>query len=266
MVRSRVSQFRALLESLDVPRGGVLYVQSSTDWLAKAGFGASEVLAGLRDWVTASGTLVMPSYPCRTTHAEYLASVPTFDVRRTPAAIGLIPEVFRRSPTARRSLDPDFSVVAEGPYADAITSQPLEEDPFGRLSVYEKMIALSASLLGLGVSLNTNSFIHVIDSRHGQSYPASPYLGATTTTVIDYDGVSRAVARRAVAPAFQQRTKPSAVVKVMEPLPHVLTSTSIEGAMFFRWNLAPWSAWCDAHAMSAAADRRWPCWLSQLPS
>jgi aminoglycoside N3'-acetyltransferase len=266
MVRSRVSQFSALLESLDVPRGGVLYVQSSTDWLAKAGFAAGDVLSGLRDWVTTNGTLVMPSYPCRTTHAEYLASSPVFDVRRTPAAIGLIPEVFRRGPASRRSLDPDFSVVAEGPLAEEITSLPLEDDPFGRSSVYEKMIALSGSLLGLGVSLNTNSFIHVIDSRHGEGYPTSPYLGVSTTTVIDYDQVSRAVARRAVAPPFQQLTKPSAIAKTMDPPPNVLTSTSIEGALFFRWNLTPWAAWCDAHAAASAAERRWPCWLSQLPS
>lgn len=264
MVRSRVSAFRALLESLDVPRGGVLYVQSSMDWITRAGFSASEVLTGLRDWVTVDGTLVMPSYPCRTTHAEYLASTPTFDVRRTPAGIGLIPEVFRRSPRARRSLDPDFSVAAEGPHADAITSQPLEEDPFGRSSVYETMIALSGSLLGLGVSLNTNSFIHVIDSRHGAGYPMSPYLGTSATTVIDYAQVSRVVARRAVAPPFQQLTKPSAVAVAIGQSRHVLTSTSIQGVLFFRWNLAPWSAWCDAHATSSIAQNRWPCWLTQL--
>ncbi len=106
----------AVLEELQVPRSGVLYVQSSTDWLQKAGFSATDTLAALIEW-TRGGTLVMPAYPFRVTHAEYLASRPRFDVNKTPAAIGLIPEVFRRTAGVRRSLDPDFSIAALG--ADA---------------------------------------------------------------------------------------------------------------------------------------------------
>lgn len=259
-----MSAFTALLESLQVPRSGVLYVQSSTDWLAKAGFAPADVLNGLREWVTREGTLVMPSYPCRTTHLDYLATSPTFDVRRTPAGIGLIPEVFRRTPGARRSLDPDFSIVADGPHAEEITSLELEEDPFGRGSTYERMIALSATLLGLGVSLNTNSFIHVIDSRFQDRYPRRPYGGTYDTTVIDSDGVRRLVRRRALQPEFQQCTKPSEVARRLDGQRDTLVTQVIGAAQFFRWRLLEWSQWCEAEATAASIAGRMPCWLQQL--
>ena len=266
VVRDRVTApaFDEVLGLLDVPRGGIVYVQSSTDWVTKAGFGAAEVLGGLRAWVTPKGTLVMPSYPCRTTHAEYLSTSPRFDVRKTPAGIGLIPEVFRRSPTARRSLDPDFSITAEGPDASDLTTCPLEADPFGRSSPYQRMIGASATLVGLGVSLNTHSFIHVIDSRYQDSYQVSPYLGLAATTVIDYDGAARVVARRCLAPPFQQMTKPSAVAAAVGDDRAMLATTSIGGALFFRWNLAAWAEWCDRHAAQSTAEGRWPCWLTKV--
>ena len=161
----------AIFDELQLPRSGVLYVQSSTDWLGKAGFSASETLAALVEW-TKAGTLVMPVYPFRTTHLEYLTSRPHFDLRKTPAAIGLIPEVFRRTAGVHRSLDPDFSIAALGhDSADVVRTAAADEDPFGVGSVYARLIERGAMMVGLGVSLNTNSFIHVIDSRLSSSYP-----------------------------------------------------------------------------------------------
>jgi aminoglycoside N3'-acetyltransferase len=259
-----VEAFHALLDSLDVPRGGVLYVQSSTDWLARAGFSAADVLGGLRQWVGDRGTLVMPSYPCRTTHAEYFAQRPTYDVRKTPTAVGLIAEVFRRGPRVHRSLDPDFAIAAEGADAESIAATAIDPDPFGTTSTYARMIAQGASLVGLGVSLNTNSFIHVIDSRFARSYPRSPYLGESPATVIDHSGQAREVRRRVLAPEFQQSTKPSAVAAEIGERPDIVTTRAIGTTNFFHWRLPAWSAWCDAHVRSALDGGQWPCWLRQL--
>ena len=85
-----------ILSILRVPHQGILYVQSSINWLQKIGLELSEVLNTLQDWVKPAGTLVMPSYPYRGTHLDYLRRKPIFDVRHTPVKIGLIPEIFRR--------------------------------------------------------------------------------------------------------------------------------------------------------------------------
>ncbi len=254
----------AILEELQVPRAGVLYVQSSTDWLQKAGFSATDTLAALIEW-TRGGALVMPAYPFRVTHAEYLASRPRFDVNKTPAAIGLIPEVFRRTAGVRRSLDPDFSIAALGADAAGIVeTSPGDEDPFSATSVYARLLERDANLLGLGVSLNTNSFIHVIDSRLSGRYPRPAYDGRFPTDVVDGSGAMTTVWRSALVPDFQQQTQPSAVIAASGPDPEMFSSRTIDGAMFFRWHLPRWSAWCESHGRAAADAGQWPCWLSRL--
>jgi aminoglycoside 3-N-acetyltransferase len=256
----------ALLEMLAVPRSGILYVQASADWIQRAGFGAAETLAALREWSGDRGTLVMPTYPFHTTHLEYLEAGAVFDVRRTPAGIGLLPEMFRRTVGAVRSLDPDFCVSAFGREAQAIVgTDPAAPDPFGPDSSYQRMLDRKTTLLGLGVSLNTNSFIHVIDSRAEADYP-SPVYGDRlfTMTVIDGSGKSCDVPRKALRPMFQQQTSPSEIVAAMKPADEAFATVEINSARFFRWDLAEWSAWCLAHAAERAAAAAWPCWLSRL--
>lgn len=257
------SSFSRLLEALEVRRGDVLYVQSSTDWLSRAGFTPAETLQRLREWVGSAGTLVMPAYPCRTTHLEYLSARPTYDVRKTPAAVGLIPEVFRRMPNVLRSLDPDFCIAAEGVAARDLVESALDEDPFGASSTYQRLLDRDATLVGLGVSLNTNSFIHVIDSRMQASYTHAPYAGSFEVGLVDNAGDRRMVKRLALAPAFQRLTMPGAVVDRIGDA-GMFAQRSINGAIFFRWSLQPWSRWCHQHALDEARHGRMPCWLTRL--
>ena len=266
MSDSRPFEPAALLSALGVPRNGVLYVQSSADWLQRAGIGAPEMLSTLIDWAGSEGTLVMPSYPFHSSHAEYLASNPVFDAKRTPARIGLLPEMFRRFPHVVRSLDPDFCVCARGAEAEAIVgAAPAEPDPFGPDSSYQRMLDRGTTLVGLGVSLNTNSFIHVIDSRAGCRYPVPAYEEYEyTTTVIDGDGLSRVVRRACLRPPFQELTKPSAIGLVMQPSTTMFATLEIGGARFFKWDLKAWSAWSLSHAATQAARGEWPCWLARL--
>jgi aminoglycoside N3'-acetyltransferase len=256
----------ALLERLQVPRERVLYVQASADWIQRAGLGAGEMLAALLEWTGCQGTLVMPSYPFHSTHHAYLESHPSYDVRRTPAGIGLLPEMFRRTAGAVRSLDPDFCVSASGAEAEAIAgAEPSAPDPFGIDSSYQRMLDRHATLVGLGVSLNTNSFIHVIDSRAETGYPAPVYEDRLLSArLVDANGHSSEVPRRVLRPQFQQQTAPSLIEHQMQPAPDLFDAFTINGAQFFRWDLDAWSSWCLAHARRQAADGAWPCWLSRL--
>jgi aminoglycoside 3-N-acetyltransferase len=258
-----------LLAALHVPRNAILYVQSSADWIRKGGFDPNDVLPALREWIGPNGTLVMPSYPTRATHLEYLRGRPVFDVRHTPSAMGLITEMFRRAPGAARSLDPDFPISAEGGDADEIVRTDLSSpDPFGASSTYARLIARDATLVGLGVSLNTNSFIHVIDSSaqnayRGRVYEAADYHAA----VVDRDGSRHEVVRRALSPPFQQLTQPDAIAdRLATTEPETLATLEIDGARFFRCRLSRWAEWCLTHTRETAVDDRLPCWLSRLQS
>jgi len=263
MTDSAPHRAAGVLETLEVPKGQLLYVQTSADWLQRAGLTAAGTMADLLDWASPSGTVVMPSYPFHTTHVEYLRQRPTFDVRRTPAAIGLLPESFRRTRGAVRSPDPDFAVAAIGADAhDIVGTAPAEPDPFGADSSYHRMLARGCTLVGMGVSLNTTSFIHLIDSRSEAGYPAPVYEQQLfSTTVIDASGAAHPVLRKAIRPAFQQRIRPSNVNLEMRPSEAVFRSIEINGACFFTWDLSVWAEWCLAHARERAAVRQWPCWL-----
>jgi aminoglycoside N3'-acetyltransferase len=208
----------------------------------------------------------MPSYPFHSTHQQYLESGARYDVRRTPAAIGLLPEMFRRTKGTRRSLDPDFCVTALGKDADAIVgSAPAAPDPFGVDSSYQRILDRHATHVGLGVSLNTTSFIHVIDSRAEGGYPGPVYIDRQfSATVVDADERSQRVARKALRPELQQLTCPSAIVAGMEPREETFATVEINGACFFKWDLDRWAAWTLAHARQSSASGAWPCWLQRL--
>ena len=258
--------FSGLLDDLCVPSSGVLYVQSSADWIQRAGFEVSDALAALRRRVGATGTLVMPAYPFVGSHRDYLGSRPVYDVSRSPALVGLLPEVFRRSKHVVRSLDPDFCVAAEGAGAAGIAGgEPSDSDPFGAGSCYQRLLDRRAVILGLGVSLNTNSFIHLIDSRAAGGYPSPVYEEQSfPATVIDASGREREVFRQALRPEFQQLTSPAASLDAMRPGDDLFTTREVNGARFFTLDLAGWSSWCLAHARQQAAVRAWPCWLARL--
>lgn len=255
-----------ILAALDVPRNELIYVQVSLDWIERAGLNGTQTLADLIEWVSPRGTLVLPTYPFHSTHRAYLESNPAFDVRRTPSSIGLLPEMFRRTKGTVRSLDPDFCVSALGPDAAAIVgTSPATDDPFGADSAYQRMLDRGCTLVGLGVSLNTSSFIHVIDSRMQAVYPSAVYESQQySASVVDASGGTHRLLRKALRPAFQRLIKPSAINAVMRPADAVFRTIEIDTARFFKWTLAPWAAWCESHARERASASEWPCWLADV--
>jgi aminoglycoside 3-N-acetyltransferase len=78
--------------ALGVRPGGVLLVHSSLRALGHVPGGAETVIAGLRHALGPEGTLLMPAL----TYERVTLQNPRFDVRHTPANVGVIPETFRR--------------------------------------------------------------------------------------------------------------------------------------------------------------------------
>ena len=254
----------AILQRLGVPSGGILYVQSSMDWLGRMGLAPAEAMEALRTH-TADGTLVMPAYPARRTHREYLLGRPSYDVRRTPVAVGLLPELLRRTPGAIRSLEPDYPVAAVGPDAAFVAGGRPDEDPFGPHSPYRRMLDAGGTMIGLGVSLNTNSFVHVFDSALEPLYPFRVYEQQRISLMVTTEaGDVIEVPRRVLRPEFQLFTRPSAIAAMIDDAAAfaAITLTSVQ---FFRWDLRLLEDWAVEHARTRLAVGQRPCWLEQLP-
>ena len=255
------------LAELAVPRGCVLYVHSSMDWLNRAGIGVGGALDALIDWTVASGgTLVLPAFPFRGSHEAYLRGSPVFDIRRSPARVGLLNETLRRRPGILRSLDPDLSVIALGRHAEAIVGTEFTgKDPTGPDSPFQRVIASGGALAGLGVSFNYMNMIHVLDSRYRAQYPFEIYSRFTYPAhSIDGDGRRHLVTKHAMLNALQVHIKPSEVVHQLRPGRDTFRSLKIGDTDFFVWDLPSWEQLCLRHIEQRLDAGSFPCWLAEV--
>jgi len=255
------------LSKLSVPRGRVLYIHSSMDWLTRAGIGVGEALDTLIDWTEAGdGTLVFPAFPFRGSHEAYLQSKPIFDVQRSPARVGLLNEAMRRRKGVKRSPDADLSVIALGPQADAVIGTGLTgKDPTGPDSPFQRILDLGGALAGLGVSLNYMNMIHVLDSRYREYYPFEIYSRSVyPADTIDAFGYRHTVVKHAMLNDLQVHIKPSRIVQVLKPSRDIFRSWRIGDTDFFVWELPPWEKLCVEHIEQMLDARSFPCWLAQV--
>lgn len=175
-----VGDFRAL----GVTEGQVLMVHSSLRSLGYVLGGAATVIRALVAALGDRGTLVMPAFspevsdPARWSNpalpAGWIerarAQVPAYDADTTPTSMGAIPEAFRRWPGVRRGPHPQVSVCARGPRAGEIVAPHALAWGEGAGSPSERLAAMDAGLLLLGVGFNRAALLHYAESLvpHGR--------------------------------------------------------------------------------------------------
>lgn len=226
-----------------------------------------EISQALMDAVGSEGTLAMPSFPRRRKIDEYMAAFPVFDVRRTPTQAGLVAEVFRRMPGTVRSLHPWASVAARGPLAQWIVADHQRDvNPFAPSSPFARMLEKDVLVLGLGVSLNTLSFIHVVDHELRdrlpfQLYAASPERGC----VIDSRGQSHTVETLALRSEVIDNIKPSAAIAELGMPPALIRVGQAGAAQVFSLRVRPFLEKCRELAEAALSMGEVPCWHRDIP-
>ncbi|MET8225217.1 AAC(3) family N-acetyltransferase [Streptomyces sp. NPDC005301] len=174
------------LAGLGVRPGATVIAHTSLSSFGYVVGGAHSVLLALRDAVGAAGTLVMPAFTPQLCHPHTwrrpelahaaadpatAAQMPCFDARRTPVArtMGVLPELLRTQPGARRSGHPHVSFTAQGPRAERIVAEhPLAwrlaaHGPLGRLW------DLDATVLLLGTRWQKCTALHL--AEYATAYP-----------------------------------------------------------------------------------------------
>lgn len=178
------------LTRLGVARGDVLLVHSAfTPFLGFRG-SPKDAVDAMLDALGESGTLLMPSLPYTDSTAQYLASNPSFDVKRTPSRMGILTEVFRRRAGVIRSLSPTHPLLGLGPAASEILrDHDLCMKPWGAGSPFERLLDYPAKMLFFAVPLSTMTFLHYLEDRHADRLPLRLYENAPrTVTVKDGEG------------------------------------------------------------------------------
>ena len=158
----------------------------------------SDVLHSLRSAVSHSGTLLMPSIPFTGSAVDYVRSGQMFDVRRTPSRMGLVTEMFRRSPGTIRSLHPTHPVLANGPRADELVrDHPLARTPCGKHSPFAKLAKVDGKIALLGTGIGVLTFYHYLEELLENLLPELPFTEETfDVAFLGYDGETMHVTTR----------------------------------------------------------------------
>lgn len=186
-------QFLAEL-SARVPKDfEILMVHSSFDSMLPMYTGtAKELVQCLVEFCGPERTLVMPSFIMggRTYDAAAYYDGRPFDVRTTPSEMGLVAEIFRRTPNVRRSLHPTCSVCALGPDAKELTADHhLSRTGLSPDSPFGVMTQRPTSILGIGVEyFRCLTHVHTATHKMGDDYPIKFVERSTEVTLVDSDG------------------------------------------------------------------------------
>lgn len=182
---------KRFLTGIGVRHGDTLMLHSS--WLPLNGFKGTpaQFNSALREHLGPEGLLVMPSLTYHNqSSAEFLAGGKPMDVRRSPSAMGLLSEVFRRNKETTRSLSPTHPLLAWGKDApDFIANHEKTDRPFGPASPFAKLLERNALLLCLDVGFSSITFTHFVEDRLQDTLPFPLYEAEPMTgTVIDREG------------------------------------------------------------------------------
>jgi aminoglycoside 3-N-acetyltransferase len=165
------------LSEIGVRRGGTLMLHSS--WRQLNGFEGTpaQFCAALRDHLGREGLLVMPSLTYHNmSSAQYLKSAKPMDVRRSPSAMGLVSEVFRRGKDVARSLSPTHPLLAWGTEASAFVAGHERTDrPFGPGSPFGRLLERDAMLVCLDCAFSTITFTHYVEDCLEDTLPVPLY-------------------------------------------------------------------------------------------
>ena len=206
------------LRTLGVAPGDVVLVHCSLSAIGWVSGGAAAVILGLRDAVSETGTLVMPTQSAQLSdpgrwsqpaipagwHDLVRATMPAFEPRTTPSRdMGAVAEEFRTGPGVERSPHPTCSFAALGPMAQEITARQPLEDPFGEDSPVARLSGAGAVILLLGVGFERCTAFHLAERR---AWPDRPLVEDGAPLVVD--GERRWVPYR--RPPFDETAFPAA--------------------------------------------------------
>jgi aminoglycoside 3-N-acetyltransferase len=177
-----------------------LRLLDSSDASSKGGFmtTAKLLVDDLLEVVGTAGTLLMPTNPAyenddlRLSLAERRDLVVRYDPARTPCAVGMANELFRRRPGVHRCLHPYNPLAARGPLAEELFRDNLnrrEPLPHGVDSAYYRFCRRNGLVIGVGVPLwHAITIIHVPEEVRDAEWPIRDFFERRRYSVRIGDG------------------------------------------------------------------------------
>lgn len=168
--------------ALGVVQGDVLLVHSSYKSFGPVEGGPQTVVDALEAALGPEGTLIMPTF-----NFDFNKGMP-WDVRSTPSQMGVLTELVRKDPRAKRVFHPIYSFAILGKHAEMLGALRYKSS-YERGSVFGKLRDLDGKIMVIGLSYtNSMTFFHHIEQMEGVDYR---FLKQFTGQVTDWDGSTR---------------------------------------------------------------------------
>ena len=168
------------LRTVGIERGDVIFVHSAHSAFRAFEGKTPDIIDALKDAVGPEGTLLMPTFSVAGLAVDYAAQNKVFDPAVTPSQVGLITEIFRRSPGVERSLHPTHSVAGWGKRtAEFLRDNQLAATPCGRGTPLHRVLEAKGKIVLLGVDITTMSLFHTIEELLEAQMPFSPFTTET---------------------------------------------------------------------------------------
>jgi aminoglycoside 3-N-acetyltransferase len=221
-----------LLNRLDIHKGSVVFIHSSVDAL-NINFPVYRLLEILLESVSENGTLVFPAWHFTYRAEDYLNKGLVFDVRRSPSVLGLLSELARRHPDAKRSIHPINSIVAIGKHAREIISEHGNSIyPGDETSPSYKIMKYDGIIIGIGVDTNFVSFVHCPEDVIKKQFPIKTRLDQVFEAKVKLkDGSLKIIRTLAAHPQIKNNDITAFMNKYIEK--SVCKNFTIRGNRFF---------------------------------
>ena len=189
-----VKQFR----ECGLSEGQTIFVHASLSSLGFVVGGAETLIRSLLEIVGEEGTLMMPSQtwknldPSTGVHWEepeewwpiIRENWPAYDKEITPAiGMGIVAEMFRKWPGAKRTDHPARSIAALGKHAEYITKEHDLSNIFGEDSPVDKLYKLDGHVLLIGVGYEKNTSLHLAETR--ANFPTKKFTTESSALMVD---------------------------------------------------------------------------------
>jgi len=166
-------------QAIGLDAGDTLLVHSSYKSFGRIEGGPQTVIDTLLQVLGDEGTLIMPTF-----NFDFCKGVP-WDVRNTPSHMGIITNLVREYPDAKRVFHPIYSFAVLGKHADSLTHERYKSS-YGVNSVFGKLRKLDGKIMIVGLSYtNSMTFFHHIEEMEGVDYR---YMKAFTGMVTEENG------------------------------------------------------------------------------
>lgn len=184
-----IETLKNTLKALGIVPGDRIMVHSSYKSFGAFEKGPQGIIQALQESVTSSGLLAMPAL----SDCCDGGTAGVYDRDNTPIEkwVGIIPEIFRRTPEVLRSGHPTHSVCAWGDNAADFLDQKDKLDCFAPDGPWGKL-SQSGKIVFLGEAVGGNTFLHACEAWFvGYLDSIQSEVGGRLVTVTNYPGGCR---------------------------------------------------------------------------